>query len=270
VVVLKGTAHAHLLYPDPAWRMFRDNDLLLRAADFDRAIELLLAAGYERPIPAARPGFDARFGKGATLVGPEGEELDLHRTLLFGSFGLRIEPEVLFASTVTFDLEGHPLRALGPATRVLHLCYHAGLGDPDPDLAGVRDLAQTLALGEHDDDEVLELARRWDAVAVLQRGVRLVEAHLGVPVVGPLADAARAHRLTRREERAIASYVGPNRRHAAKVLASVPYVDGVGAKLAYLRAAVFPDRGLVRSQGSGGYGAWFLRGWRALRGRGHR
>jgi hypothetical protein len=266
-VVLKGAAHARLLYPQPAWRMFGDNDLLLRGQDFADATRILADIGYRRPVPSARPDFDARFGKGATLLGAEGDELDLHRTLLFGTFGFRIDIHRLFDTAVEFDVEGRRLRALGPETRILHLCYHAGLGDPVPQLAGVRDLAQALALAEHDDDEVLRLARDWKAVAVLARGIELCRTHLGIEVEGPLADAARAHRLTRRERRAIASYVGVNRRHADKVLASIPFLDGPGAKLAFLRAAAAPDRAMLRAQGVPTHGAWLRRGARALTGR---
>src|SRR5690606_4290651 len=111
-----------------------------------------------------------------------GDELDAHRTLLFGSFGLHIVTADLFASTVTFELGGHELRALGPETGLLHACYHAALGDPDPRLGSLRDVAQRFALGEHDPDSVLELVERWGAAPVVARAVRLCASHLDVRI----------------------------------------------------------------------------------------
>jgi hypothetical protein len=264
VIVLKGSAHAHLLYPNPSWRMFGDNDLLIRTEAFDDAVRILQAAGYERPVPQARPGFDARFGKGATLRRPVNEELDLHRTLLFGSFGLLIDLDELFASSVTFEVGGRTLQALGPETRLLHACYHAGLGDPIPRLASVRDIAQQLANGSHDPCRVLELARDWQSLVVIARGLTLCRSQLEVDVEGPLADAVAGYVPSRQEWRAVDSYVGDHRRFARKVLATLPYVDGLGAKLAFLRAAVAPRREFAQALGSGGTLVWLRRGCAAL------
>jgi hypothetical protein len=263
-VVLKGAAYAHLVYPDPSWRVFRDNDLLLPGEAFHDAIRELRAAGYERRLPEPRPGFDARFGKGATLEGPGGDELDLHRTLVFGSFGLRIDLDELFASAVTFQLGGRRLKALGPETRFLHVCYHAALGDPVPRLLGVRDVAQVLHLEAHDTDRVLDLIRAWQAPSVVARGMELCRTVLEIEAGGPIASAVAAHVPTRREIRAIESYVGDRRGFATKVLASLPYLDGVGEKLTFLRAAALPDQELRRSVSGGGSMAWFRRGARTL------
>jgi hypothetical protein len=265
-VVLKGTAHAHLLYPDPSWRLFGDNDVLVRTDDLEEVVDRLCASGYRRLVPEPTPGFDVRFGKGVTLRHPRGDELDVHRTLLFGSFGLRVDADELFASTTTFELGGRQLRALGPDTRLLHACYHAALGDPIPRLGAIRDVAEALA-GAHDPGAVLEMAEAWGAMPVLARALELCRAHLGVVIVGPIATASARHQLSRRERRAVSSYVGARRSFAAKVVASLPYVDGLGAKLSLVRAAGFPDPALRRAVGSDGTFQWLQKGVHALRGR---
>jgi hypothetical protein len=249
VVVLKGSSAAHLLYPDPAWRMFGDNDLLLRSAQFDDALAVLAGLGYHRPAAPLRPGFDRRFGKGATLVGDEGDELDAHRTLVFGSFGLTIDLDELFDSSMTFPLGGRQLRALGPEAGLLHACYHAALGDPEPRLGSRRDVAQRFALGWHDPERVVELARDWRAEAVVARTLALCADQLDLHIEDPVATALAAHRPTPRERRAIDSYVGGNRSHARKVVASIPYLDGVAAKAAFLRDSLAPRAGFVGWRG---------------------
>ena len=264
VVVLKGTAVAHLAYPDPAMRMFGDNDLLLRSEQFDDAVELLCHNGYVRQTAPARPGFERRFAKGTTLDGAAGDELDLHRNLVFGTFGFRIDLDELFRTAVPFEVGGRVLHGLGPETRLLHACYHAGLGDPRPRFGSVRDVAQMLTFGAHDPSGVLALARAWESDAVLARAVQLCEDLLGYRPDDEVARAIRGHAPTARERRAIDSYVGENRRFAAKVVASLPYIDGVGAKAAFVTSVAFPQQGFAESFGGRSGIAWLLRGARSL------
>ena len=247
-VVLKGTASAHMVHEDPSHRMFGDNDLLFRSEQFEDALGALSELGYRRATPPPTPSFARRFSKGATMHGPSGDEVDAHRNLVFGTFGFQIDLEVLFASTVAFHLGGRELRALGPETRLLHACYHAALGDPVPRLSSVRDVAQMLTTGSHDPDRLIDLAQRWRAEPVLVRSVELCRNHLGVDVGGTVVAAFEGYEPNRRERRAIASYVGTDRSFAAKVLASLPYLDGVGERVVFLRASLAPSAEFAESR----------------------
>jgi hypothetical protein len=249
VVVLKGTAVAHLAYPKPAVRFFGDNDLLIRSEQYEAAVTLLQAAGYRRQVAPPHPGFDRRFSKGATLRGPNGDELDLHRNLVFGTFGFAIELSELFSSAVTFQLGNRRLRALGAETRLLHACYHAALGDPEPRYSSLRDVAQMVTFGVYDARRVLQLSRQWRSHAVLARAFQLCRDHLGVHLERPLVDALNGYEPSRREQRAIAAYVGVNRHYAAKVAASLPYLDGFGTKMSFLLSAGMPSEEFVESRG---------------------
>ncbi len=263
-LVLKGTASAHLVHADPSHRMFGDNDLLFPTERFEDALQVLSEIGYQRLTPPPTSTFARRFAKGATLRGPTGDEVDAHRNLVFGTFGFDIDLEELFASSVAFELGGRKLRALGPETRLLHACYHAALGDPVPRLSSVRDIAQMLATGEHDPARTVQLARAWGAGAVLARAFSLCRDHLGVTVDGPVVEAFEGYEPTRRERRAIASYIGPNHSFAAKVLASLPFLDGVGERAAFLRAAVAPSAEFAESRGDRRRMTWVREGLRSL------
>jgi hypothetical protein len=263
-LVLKGTAHAHLAYPDPALRAYHDIDLLLPTDRYEDALRLLHDAGHERRYAPVRLVFDRRFGKGATLVAPEGGELDIHRNLVFGTFGFTIDLDELFRSAVGFRLGDRRLRALGPESRFLHACYHAALGDPVPRYNSVRDVAQMLCTDSFDAGAMLELARRWQAMAVVARAIGLCRHHLGVDTTGPVAAALADYEPAAYERRAIASYVGPNRHFATKVRASLPFIEGVGAKASFLRAAGLPSRAFVRAREAGSGLAWIRRGVRSL------
>src|SRR5437879_3101885 len=81
--------------------------------------------GFTRPRPEPRPGFSERFGKAATHRGVDGLELDLHRTLVVGPFGLWLEPDELFEHAILFHLWGRELRRLDDTALVLHACLNA-------------------------------------------------------------------------------------------------------------------------------------------------
>ncbi len=68
VRVLKGSALAHLDYPDPQHRPTGDIDVLVRGEQIDAAIELFVREGATRLDPDPVPGYAAVVGKGATLL----------------------------------------------------------------------------------------------------------------------------------------------------------------------------------------------------------
>jgi hypothetical protein len=263
-IVLKGAAVARLAYPDPSLRLFADNDILVRADQYERVLSLLVESGYRRQTAEARAGFEREFGKGVTLSGPDGTELDLHRNLVFGTFGFMIDLDDLFRAAVKFDLGGQHLQALGPAHRLMHAIYHAALGDPRPKLSSIRDIAQMLAYGSVGGTELLRLARAWHAEAVLARGLSLCRTHLRFDQSEEWSIALGSYRPTRRESRAIASYVGSKRSFAAKVVASLPYVPGPRAKVRFLTTVVRPDPHFILSHDGRPGSAWLRRGVRSL------
>ena len=63
--------------------------------DLERELLRVLAdAGHTRHSVSTRRDFNRRFGKDATLFGEAGMELNLHRSPVFGSFGLAIDHDV--------------------------------------------------------------------------------------------------------------------------------------------------------------------------------
>jgi hypothetical protein len=250
--VLKGPALARLDYPDPSLRSFGDVDILVPADQYDAACERLAARGATRRFPEPRPGFDRRFGKGAAFVSDAGLEIDLHRTLVLGPFGLRVRLEDLFARSTPFVVGGHTLLALDAEERFLHACLHAALGTSPPRLLPLRDVAQLLLSGKGDPEALLRRCASWGAQAVVALAVQLAWDAFALADVVELSAWARAYQPTRAERSALDLYTTTRRTYSAQAAAALSAVPGLLAKGAYLRALLFPDPGYLDGR-DGGY-----------------
>jgi hypothetical protein len=198
VRALKGLALAHLDYPDPQFRPTGDVDLLVHGADLDPLDQLIRATGAVRVDPDPRPGYSALAGKGATYATAQGE-IDLHRLLVWGPFGVRLDPELLWSERRGFTVDGRRFDTIGLTDTLLHACCHLlVLGDRRA-LQG-RDVAQLLASPELDPDEVLRRARHWGAEALLATAIVLTEEELGLTGADDLRNWAQGFEPTWRDQ----------------------------------------------------------------------
>jgi hypothetical protein len=240
--VLKGPAVAYLDNPEPSLRSFRDIDLLVRAEDYDRVVELLEREQFVRAFPEPRPGFDRRFGRGVSLAGPGGWSIDLHRTLAFGPFGVRIDVADLWARSERFTVGGRTFTALAREERFLHACYHAALGDRRPRLVPIRDVAQLLLRGRLDLDHVHALAQHWSGEPVVALAVAEAWRVLGVAARHPLVDWAWSYRPARRASAVRSLYRRQGAGYALISIAAVGALPSVRDRAAYLYALAVPNR----------------------------
>ena len=239
--ILKGSAVAHLDYPQPALRPFIDLDILIRPADIDRAVSVLVAAGFVRRLAEPRPGFDRRFDKGTTLVSPAGYELDLHRTFVLGPWGVLVDLDGLWDGGQEFTIGGRPLRALSRANRFLHACYHAALGDWPLRLASLRDVAEMLSGADQDGKVLIRLAADWGVEAVMAAAVADAHRLLGIAATGELPSWAERYVPSRREEARLALHTHADKSFAAQALATLRVIPRLRDKVAYVHALALPD-----------------------------
>jgi hypothetical protein len=268
--VLKGSAAAHLDYPAPDLRTFADIDLLIHSRDLDRAVTALESEGGRRRFGEPRAGFAARFSKAVCVVGEDGIEVDLHRSLAEGPFGLAMAPDELFASSEAFVLGGRTLDALGADERLVHACCHALLGRPDPELRPRRDVAQLARSEAVDRERVERLTRRWRCRAVVAGAIELTWSTLALPVDDPWHRWAHSYVPDRFEQRALACYrYAPQQGYARQAIAGTLAVRRPADKVRYALALAFPKRSYVQAR-DGGYGRRLVRGvrlWMQSRGR---
>jgi hypothetical protein len=246
--VLKGVALSHTAYPDPADRVFGAVDVHVPGNQL-RAAAQVLADRFDAPAPPPelRRGFDDRFGKEA-MIKVGAVELDVHRTFVEGAYGLTVDLSELFAPPYRFPLGGHELDALPQPQRLLHACYAAAFGDWPPRLISLRDVAQLILKEQPHILDVLTMARRWQAEAVVASAIVATWTELSLTDRPPVVEWAFRYEPTRRERLLLAAHKGPARaftRHLAAVLV----VSGTGDRLAYVRAITFPQREYLEARG---------------------
>jgi hypothetical protein len=259
-VALKGPAIAHTMYPDPSWRPFADVDVLVRTPDWRRACEAASSVGFRRDLPEPARGFDERFGKAATHTDGSGLQLDLHRTLTLGPFGLWLDPAVLFEETTSFELGGRSFRRLNDTAMLLHVAMHASLGAAPPLPLPLRDVAQLALLGDVDWEAVAERGRTWRLAAVLQHAYAEVAHELEVPALPGLSTIS-ALIPTAREGRALRQYMGTRRGRGGLALSTTMAIPGVRGKVAYARSLLLPRHEFLEARSGGTNRASYFGRW---------
>ncbi len=261
VRVLKGAAVAHLDYADPGLRAFGDVDLLVRSEDADRLEAVLTGLGARRDQPAARPGFDRKFGKSFTYVLPGGHEIDVHRTFVMGPYGLAVDLDGLWASHAVFSLGEQALTALPDEARILHAAFGAVLSDWPPRLRPRRDLAAMVLDGGHDPERVIALAQSWRAEAVLATAINETWQAFRLADVTGLNAWAQRYQIGSRDRRLLALYRRLDPPYSQLALHSLRLVPGLRDKTTFVSSLVLPSRDFLDRRGM----SWPRYVWRGTR-----
>ncbi len=244
---IKGTAVAHLDYPAPEQRAYGDVDVLVRSEQIDDATRALADLGLTRAFQPPRPGWDARYGKGAMFRATDGSEVDLHRTFATPPMGLRIRLDDLWTSSQPLELGGRVVLALDRELRLLNACYSAAVADTEPALATLRDIAQLALHDDLDSTRVTELAYRWGGRAVLASAVRSTWTRLRIGDVTALSAWAERYRPSEVEVRELALYQQVRASETARALATAAMLPTLGSRAAYLWSLARPDAAFSRA-----------------------
>lgn len=194
--VLKGPAFGALDYTDRLMRPTGDIDLLVHGRDLTRAVAVLVRTGGTIVDPEPVPGFAEEVGKSTTVRLADGLEVDVHRMLARGPFGVRMSEDLLWNRSRSFDVAGWPLPTLGLEESLLHAALHLMVLS-DRRALSVRDVAQFLVDPALDASVAIELASQWRVDAVLGAAVLLAAATVpDAPTVAqhPLVEWAAHHR----------------------------------------------------------------------------
>lgn len=250
VRVLKGSAVAHLDYPDPTMRTFGDVDVLVPGEWFDAAVDCLDRQGHTRLHPQPRPGFDRRFSKGTSFRTTDGLEVDLHRTFTMGPFGIRLDLGQLWETSAEFSLAGRRMEALSQEERLLHACYHAVLGEMRPRLMPLRDVAQIALTHELDLVRWHALIRSSGAEAVVARAVRFAWSEFDIADVLAISAWAHAYRTDPRQAADLAAY-GKGSSYSSKSVATLRALPSMSQRASFLYALLVPTQSYIDQRHNG-------------------
>jgi hypothetical protein len=217
----KGPALAHLDYPDPSVRTFGDVDVIIHPADWSAAFRLLSESGCRREAPTLPGGYDARYGKGATLTTAEGLEIDLHRRFAIGRFGVTARMETVFESSASVELAGRTIPVPDPVHRLLHACFHASLGG-FRGLRAFRDVAQLILVTGANWEATFAVARSWEAEAVVSAAIKDTWTRLGLDVDHPAHVRAVCTRTSRLDDRVLGMFADEGSTFRAQALSALP------------------------------------------------
>ena len=192
----------------------------------------------ERRSVELRPGFDRRFGKGATFHREADANIDLHRTLVAGPYAFLIDPDNLFDRPSEFEVSGTDLEALSPEARFIHSCISATLSDATPKLITLRDVVQTYRNPELDTDEVRRLCDAWRIGQVVNAAAATVNRVLELPESAWLPTDLAAPDASVTERLARWGYRAQHKRWRRQALTAIPFVPGWSDRVAYARAVL--------------------------------
>jgi hypothetical protein len=135
VLVLKGTALARTVYPNPALRPMCDADIVVREAQFEQASGVLEQLGYTyRPEPPQRfnPFNTAFTGERSyrRAIGQFSMLMELHCVFLTIELVRRtsgLTLETLWARAVPLEIGEVTAFSLSPEDQLMHVCLHMSM-----------------------------------------------------------------------------------------------------------------------------------------------
>lgn len=244
-VLLKGAAWAYQVYPQPMLRSRDDTDLLISAADRDRAARVLLALGYEAANENRAELATAQRHFRRVDARQFAHPIDLH---------WRVTNPLVFADALPFarvwprSVPIAPLggaRALCPVDALLLGCLHrlAHHGD-DSDLIWVYDIhwLATRLTAEESGELVEQAAANRLSGACLQGLSRSIEAF------GTRVPAATLSALAAAEGAADDVFFQPRVSPLELLASDWRTLDTWSGRCRLLRAHVFPERAYMASK----------------------
>jgi hypothetical protein len=127
VLVLKGAALAHLIYPQPLLRPMRDIDILVRASDVYRAYALLPEIGF-RPPPGAHHGLGPDHHHLTAIkraIDGFSVSVEVHHALHLNEPGYPRRYEAFAPSAQPFSVGDMTAWTLGREETLWHIYLHA-------------------------------------------------------------------------------------------------------------------------------------------------
>ena len=246
--VFKGSASAHRFESNPAQRHFNDVDVLVESSDLARAFQVVRRLGGRRLYPEPRPGFDVRFGKGATFQSDDLGSVDVHRMVASGWVGLELSRLDLLEHCSHFGVAGREIPTLSSTLAALVTAVRCIAGDEIAASRSLRDAVLGWSAPEVDLDEMLTLAARTGTAVFVAGTVRSATRRFALGDDTELSQWAHAFQPSNRDLRRMAPYAANTWSYPVQLIQTVPAIRGWSDRVRYLRALSFPAAGSGRAR----------------------
>lgn len=123
----KGPLLARAAYGDPSLRTFVDLDVLVRAGDVQRALEVLQASGYRRTAAAGGQhdrAFHGWNGECTLFNDDHGAQLDLHWRLTMAYYPAQFDVDGMLKRAKPVSVGGRTVAGLDEVDMFVLLCVH--------------------------------------------------------------------------------------------------------------------------------------------------
>jgi catechol 2,3-dioxygenase-like lactoylglutathione lyase family enzyme len=198
VLVLKGAALISVAYMDHGARPMGDVDLAVAPEQVDKAVQALRRAGFAASEDNPERLLSVRHS--LAFRDPDGQEVDLHRGLLWRA-GL---DEEFWQGSIAAEVAGAPVRVLNPADQLLHVCAHGAAWNPIHPLRWAADAFKVIEVsGERLDwERLMEMARRGRLTVPFADSLDFLAKNLAAPVPEAPRRALAQTPVSRAERRA--------------------------------------------------------------------
>lgn len=124
VMLLKGAALAHLIYPEPSLRPMRDIDLLVRKADALNAQKILGELGFDAPLSDEKDFAHRHLTAATKMVDGFLVSVEVHHNLFEAGSSPRLMELDEVANSLQFSVGDVPAQTLGAEDMLWYLCQH--------------------------------------------------------------------------------------------------------------------------------------------------
>jgi hypothetical protein len=252
MLLMKGAALAYDVYPDPAWRVRTDVDMLIREGDRAHIEASLNTLGYE-----CEPQVSGRFATHQFHA----RHIDVHGVVHLCDVHWKISNPQRFADAIVFDELAEsaiPLKTLGPDARGLgrahalwlacvHRVAHHSDRDAIPWLYDIHLLIERL--DDRDLTRFLALAERTGVRRICLHALLLARMRLGTTIPPAAIAALEASAI----DEPSTVFLRPGLRQLDILLDDMRVLPGWQARLTLLKEHLFPNAAYVRrtyAQGS--------------------
>lgn len=261
VIVLKGMAFAHTIYPAPHLRPKSDIDLWIDPARIPLALERLMALGFrlaEGELPNEIPAWHE--GEIALVFGTASAfRIELQFPPMRGLWARHcatIDHATLWQRSVPVTIAGQPTRVLSTADALIHVAYHQAINHQFTYPCWLRSLLDIHLLvnqGNPQWEVLVASARAWNVQTVTWTVLTLAQTLLGTPipaeVLATLAPSTTRQAIIRRLDlgRTILE-AHPADYRLRRYVVQLALTDRPLDSLRLMGRALFPDSAWLRAR----------------------